>query len=370
MANSSKKQGKLVPFAIIGVASVVVVGGMIVVAGKQQQAGAPRPAAEQSSLPADNATFGDIDSFESFERLAEAEAESFQQESDRRLAALREQEAELDEIYLGTDSSVYQGDPDDPALLFGEGGQFSDFDSPSVPGDEALPSEPEPPLEPEIEPELFSEPVTTPDELLAQTMLDQQAAGWFDPELEERLDALEQRLEAIGRDLSALATTRQVDDIASESLVAPIKADVGSLQVQLASVNERLEAMGGNANGSSEHLDTLSENFEAFSSEVAQRLDGLETRLTEVSEETTSVAQAPAPAPQRAAPSRPAVNTLYQLLSIEGNVAVLRGQNTGRVYRIAEGGDLAYGGRLLDIRGDQAVLAWPHRTVELSIFGQ
>ena len=356
MADGKKKQSNLVPFAIIGVASVAVVGGMIFVAGKQKQASAPQQPTELVGVPADNdsgssegnGTFGDIDSGDTQTEIA-----SFEEESERRLAELREQETELDKIYQGTEETPYQGEPDDPALLEGEGGQFSNFDARS-----------EPPAQDQA----------TPDNVLTQSLMEQDmpadAAGVDDG----RLAAIEDRLDALAREIQNVANTQQVGDVTSESSVEPIREDVSVLKSQVASISDRLEELGDEnlsdePQVDDERLDALSERFEAFSEAMALQLEGLDERLKEVAEDAAKRAQAPEPK-RTAAPSRPAVSGLYQLLAIEGNVAVLEGQNTGRTYRISEGGDLAYGGRLLDIDGDQAVLAWPHRTVELSIYGQ
>lgn len=365
MADGKKKQSKLVPFAIIGVASVAVVGGMIFVAGKQKQASAPQQPTELVGVPADNdsgssegnGTFGDIDSGDTQTEIA-----SFEEESEQRLAELREQEAELEEIYQGTEETLYQGEPDDPALLDGEGGQFSNFDARSEP----------PAQEPAPEPE--AENQATPDNVLTQSLMEQDmpadAAGVDDG----RLAAIEDRLDALAREIQNVANTQQVSDVTSESAVEPIREDLSGLKSQVASISDRLEELGDQdlsdePQVDDERLDALSERFEAFSEAMALQLEGLDERLKEVAEDAAKRAQAPEPK-RTAAPSRPAVSGLYQLLAIEGNVAVLEGQNTGRTYRIAEGGDLAYGGRLLDIDGDQTVLAWPHRTVELSIYGQ
>jgi len=369
MADGKKKQSKLVPFAIIGVASVAVVGGMIFVAGKQKQANAPQQPTELVGVPADNdsgngegnGTFGDIDSGDTQTEIA-----SFEEESERRLAELREKEAELEEIYQGTEETLYQGESDDPALLEGEAGQFSNFDA-----------RPEPPAQepaPEPVPEPEAEDQATPDDVLTQSLMEQDmpadAAGVDDG----RLAAIEDRLDALAREIQNVANTQQVGDVTSESAVEPIREDLSGLKSQVASISDRLEELGDQdlsdePQVDDERLDALSERFEAFSEAMALQLEGLDERLKEVAEDAAKRAQAPEPK-RTAAPSRPAVSGLYQLLAIEGNVAVLEGQNTGRTYRIAEGGDLVYGGRLLDIDGDQAVLAWPHRTVELSIYGQ
>lgn len=349
MTKRRKKNSKLVPFAIIGVASVVVVAGMFVVATNQQDS-RTAPATESSNLSTSNGTFGDSGS-------DTRQIESFEEESEQRLAELREQESELGTIYEGTEETVYQGEGGDPALMNGEAGQFSDFDA-----------APEPAPSPEV-PETVEAP--TPDDVLTRSLMDEQATPASENISASRLLALEDRIASLTAEVQEMAADQPADQMLADTLLTPLREDLASLRQRITALSDRVSGLkDAEAEGqpdSEPRLEGLSQRFESFSEEMTARLEGLDERLEKVTASSDTPAKAPASA---ATPRRPAVSGLYELLAIESNVAVLKGQNTGRIYRIAKGGDLAYGGRLLDINGDQAVLAWPHRSVELSIYGQ
>ncbi|MBE0508364.1 MAG: hypothetical protein IBX50_16875 [Marinospirillum sp.] len=79
-----------------------------------------------------------------------------------------------------------------------------------------------------------------------------------------------------------------------------------------------------------------------------------------------------APTPAAPKPAAPAVdyNSLYYLVDIVGDTAVLRGGNTGRVFEFKEGAKLAYNGVLEKIEGDTVHLRFGQRSVPLALWHQ
>lgn len=63
-------------------------------------------------------------------------------------------------------------------------------------------------------------------------------------------------------------------------------------------------------------------------------------------------------------------SSLYYLVDIIGDTAVLRGGNTGRMFEFKEGSKLAYNGVLEKIEGDTVHLRFGQKSVPLALWGQ
>lgn len=342
---AGKGKSNLVTYAVIGVGSLVFVGALFVVAGGNRQA--PPSTADSSPSVSDLLAEKNESSSANTSDMAASGGGDLAEQSAARLENLRAREAELDELYGGNEPvTVSEARSGADVSMDEDFGQLSNFDS-------APAAEPEPSAEPAPAPE--PEPVASNSSEAPAEPVEAAPAATIDA---SQLASLEQRLETIAENTLTERDVRHMLEDATDN-AASVPADTQ------ARLNDLAEQLDGLEVAPTEALQARIGTIAEHLTDLTERMEELEDSLEEAPAPTAATSDAK-PSPQ-AAP-RPNVSNLYAAVAIENGNAILEGQNTGRIYTLAPGDALAYGGRLSAIEGDEITLKWPHRTVRLSVF--
>ncbi|CAM3858921.1 hypothetical protein VRRI112168_03545 [Vreelandella rituensis] len=398
----------MMPMAIIGLASVVTVGGMFVFLS-QQGASSNQPSTQNAAVntPPISTTVQYEEAPEELDNPYDFEAVTA-----GRLDKLRTRDSELSETYEGSEDAIYTSAADDEALPENSFGQLSNFDRPA-----AQPPAPAPavavdngsvataPLLPEASteeaPAMSHEPDTNGDpDTGTDADADAGAGAGADTqtvtETNVSLDPSKRNFEGnstFGSNIpSPTAIENQTfsqhmsgdpvepganDDAYPGEHDADLDDAVHSLTLalldeQLGELKAQMQDMASYMGELTLQIETLAATQKEPSIDASQ-LENMHSKLDTLSEQVASLAEQQQKIEQKRSETarvsaRPNVEGLYQAIAIENGKAVLRGQNTGRTYRLAPGDSLAYGGTLTSIKGDSIQLKWPHQEVVLSIY--
>lgn len=308
-----KKVLKIVGIVLLALLGLIIMIGLI--AGNKQQASSPVEA-ESSALT----------------ELSDEPVD------DPKLEQLKKRRDELDKVYDGDrqTASPDNEDFDDP---FQSVGEFSDFD--------------ESHQEPSATEEDPSEVQMPTEDATADTDVQPAAPGdsaSLEPSpADVSLVEIEQLKTEVSRLKSSVASMESSNPSKGES-PAVSKEDIRELKDQAQRFENFIELQNGKPDDAT----------------ILKRLEALESKVEKLSAKQTTSNRPKSSARQQ----QPSVNVeiLYTLQRIVGDTAVLKGNNTGRVYHYRVGDPIAYGGRLSSIRGDAITLHWPHRDVTLSVF--
>jgi hypothetical protein len=284
--------------------------------------------------------------------------------SDQKLDALREREAELQDVYEGEGNAFFTPESDEE--LYANVGELSDFDAPPV--------APAPPS---------SDPEDSPfhnDNALSNTSLvaepNNGAPFENDPLLEaapedvEMPQSEEHQVEHPS-DVASVNTNPDPTPLLLEEIAA-LETRVGRELEQFERVLTRIEAQLNDAPRQENIASAVRDDLQLIrqsQSEIANQASDARSEVIALATRIESLESARTrAATQRLQPSSTELRNLYELDRIEGGTAILIGQNTGRRFIMSEGDSLAYGGHISAIRGDRVTLRWPNMTTTLSIY--
>lgn len=291
----------------------------------------------------------------------QTQVDTSQQEAgsgDQRLDELRVRNEELDNVFEAGETEFAQPDASDD--LFAEVGELSDFDQPRE-------------VE-EVSRNDSTDEQSAPFSNNSPSSADNVAMDSPDDTMVDEMNANADALSAGDNTSFGDAPMPSIAQEDIQQLKDDVFAALSTMELQLSDEMEQLESAIDQQASSQSGLDVaaLRESVLALAATQDELYAQIQDSPDEQAELVARVEQLESQLQQRQAraqrPSDSTLRNLYRLDRIQGNTAVLIGQNTGTRFTFSEGDSLAYNGSVSAIRGDSVTLRWPTTSVTLSIY--